>query len=109
VKALGEASDTESEDGRELIWKVDERKSTWEKFNFRMFKMTLMPRTLVEASLTLLKETTFGNLFKRIPIREFLEIKFLFWLRLCWNWPNLRKVPATCLGNGLTPNVVQFA
>jgi hypothetical protein len=73
------------------------------KFNFRMFKMTLMPTTLVEASLTLLKETTFGNLFRRIPMREFLEIMFLFWLRLCWNWPNLRKVPATCLGNGAYP------
>jgi hypothetical protein len=69
VKALGEASDTESEDERELIWKVDGRTSDdLGKLNFRMFKMTLVPTTLVEASLTLLKETTSGNLFKRIPM-----------------------------------------
>jgi hypothetical protein len=79
------------------------------KFTFPMFWITLMLTTPVGASLALLKETTFGNLFKRIPVREFLEIKFLFWSRLCWNWPNLQKVPATCLGNGLNPDVVQFA
>jgi hypothetical protein len=50
---------------------------TWEN-SFPMFKMTTMLTTFVGASLTLLKETTFGNLFKRIPVREFLEIKFCF-------------------------------
>ena len=38
-----------------------------------------------------------------------MEIKFLSWSRLCWNWSNLQKVPTTCLGNGRNPNVVQFA
>jgi hypothetical protein len=43
---------------------------------FPHFKDELDAYYIVEASHTLLKETTFGNQFMRIPLREFLEIKF---------------------------------
>ena len=50
---------------------------TWE-ISFPHVKDDLNAYYIVGASLTLLKETTFQNLFKRIQAVEFLEIKFCF-------------------------------